>query len=96
MLVAKIDSFETIVTASEQEALILEATLIKKHRPRYNVILKDDKRYPSLRLDLKHPLSKPDRGTQARQRRRPIFRTVLLGPCGETDTEIYKQKLQIA
>jgi len=55
VLVDKIDSFETIVTVSEQEALILEATLIKKHRPRYNVILKDDKRYPSLRLDLNHP-----------------------------------------
>lgn len=55
VLVDKIDSFETIVTASEQEALILEATLIRKHRPRYNVILKDDKRYPSLRLDLNHP-----------------------------------------
>ncbi len=54
VLVDKIESFETIVTASEQEALILEATLIKKHRPRYNVILKDDKRYPSLRLDLNH------------------------------------------
>ena len=55
VLVDKIDSFETIVTTSEQEALILEATLIKKHRPRYNVILKDDKRYPSLRLDMTHP-----------------------------------------
>ena len=55
VLVGKIASFETIVTASEQEALILEATLIKKHRPRYNVILKDDKRYPSLKLDLNHP-----------------------------------------
>lgn len=55
VLVGKIDSVETIVTASEQEALILEATLIKKHRPRYNVILKDDKRYPSLKLDLNHP-----------------------------------------
>ena len=52
VLVDKIDSFETIVTTSEQEALILEATLIKKHRPRYNVILKDDKRYPSLKLDM--------------------------------------------
>ncbi len=55
VLVGKIDTFETIVTASEQEALILEATLIKKHRPRYNVILKDDKSYPSLKLDLNHP-----------------------------------------
>ena len=54
VLVDKIESFDTIVTTSEQEALILEATLIRKHRPRYNVILKDDKRYPSLRLDLNH------------------------------------------
>lgn len=55
VLVGKIDTFETIRTASEQEALILEATLIRKHHPRYNVILKDDKRYPSLKLDLNHP-----------------------------------------
>ena len=54
VFVDKIESFDTIVTTSEQEALILEATLIRKHRPRYNVILKDDKRYPSLRLDLNH------------------------------------------
>jgi len=55
VLVDKIDNFDTIRTASEQEALILEATLVRKHRPRYNVILKDDKRYPSLKLDLNHP-----------------------------------------
>ncbi len=53
VLVAHIASFETIQTSSEKEALILESNLIKKHRPRYNVILKDDKRYPSLRLDMK-------------------------------------------
>ena len=51
VLVRNIESFETIITGSEKEALILEANLIKRHRPRYNVILKDDKRYPSLRLD---------------------------------------------
>ena len=51
VLVKKIHAFETIITRSEKEALILESTLIKKHRPRYNVVLKDDKRYPSLRLD---------------------------------------------
>ena len=39
------DSLEYIVTNSEKEALILEATLIKKHRPRYNVQLKDDKSF---------------------------------------------------
>jgi excinuclease ABC subunit C len=50
-LVQKIQDIETILTSTENEALILESTLIKRHRPRYNVILKDDKRYPSLRLD---------------------------------------------
>jgi excinuclease ABC subunit C len=52
VLIKKIDSFETIVTGTEKEALILESNLIKKYKPRYNVILKDDKRYPSLRLDI--------------------------------------------
>jgi excinuclease ABC subunit C len=55
ILLKKIADFETIITHTEKEALILESNLIKHHRPRYNVILKDDKRYPSLRLDLKSP-----------------------------------------
>ncbi|MGD9971571.1 MAG: excinuclease ABC subunit UvrC [Desulfatirhabdiaceae bacterium] len=55
MLVDKIQDIETILTSTENEALILESNLIKKYRPRYNVILKDDKHYPSLRLDLKSP-----------------------------------------
>jgi len=52
ILVNKIDDIETIITGTEKEALILESNLIKKNKPRYNVILKDDKRYPSLRIDL--------------------------------------------
>ena len=55
VLVKKIENFDTILTASEKEALILESNLIKRHRPRYNVYLKDDKRYPSIRLNTKHP-----------------------------------------
>jgi excinuclease ABC subunit C len=55
ILIKKISDFETIITGSEKEALILESNLIKRHHPRYNVILKDDKRYPSLRLDIKNP-----------------------------------------
>jgi excinuclease ABC subunit C len=52
ILVDKIRNFETIITRTEKEALILESNLIKRHKPRYNVVLKDDKRYPSLRIDL--------------------------------------------
>jgi excinuclease ABC subunit C len=52
VLLTKVASLETIITHTEKEALILEANLIKKHRPRYNIHLKDDKRYPFLRLDV--------------------------------------------
>jgi excinuclease ABC subunit C len=52
ILVKKINDIETIITRTEKEALILESNLIKRHKPRYNVVLKDDKRYPSLRINL--------------------------------------------
>lgn len=51
-LVAHIHDLDFIVTDSELEALILECELIKKHRPRYNVRLKDDKRYPYIKITL--------------------------------------------
>lgn len=49
-LVAHVEEIETIVTANEMEALILECNLIKKYRPRYNISLKDDKTYPYLKI----------------------------------------------
>jgi excinuclease ABC subunit C len=55
-LVQEIDSFEYIVTSSEIEALILEMNLIKKYDPKYNVMLKDDKSYPYLKITSeRHP-----------------------------------------
>lgn len=47
-LVSEIAKFETFVTTTEREALILENNLIKQHDPKYNILLKDDKRYPSI------------------------------------------------
>ena len=51
-MLGQLDDFECIVTATEAEALILENTLIKRHKPRYNARLKDDKTYPYLKIDL--------------------------------------------
>lgn len=52
LMVSKIDHFDVIVAASEFEALVLECSLIKQHLPKYNILLKDDKGYPYIRLDM--------------------------------------------
>lgn len=52
-MVSLIDHFEYIVVGSEDEALILECNLIKKYRPKFNVLLKDDKTYPYIKIDMK-------------------------------------------
>jgi excinuclease ABC subunit C len=51
-LVSQIEDFEVVVTNSEQEALILESNMIKKHNPQYNVRLKDNKSFPYLKIDV--------------------------------------------
>lgn len=53
MMVGKIHHFDVIVAASEFEALVLECSLIKRYLPKYNILLKDDKGYPYLRLNMK-------------------------------------------
>ena len=50
-MVEQVDKFDTIFVSSEFEALILENSLIKRHQPRYNILLKDDKGYPFVRLE---------------------------------------------
>ena len=52
-MVEKVRDFNVIVAASEFEALVLENSLIKQHKPHYNILLKDDKGYPFIRLDMK-------------------------------------------
>lgn len=54
-LVRLIDSVETIVVGSASEALILEANLIKEHRPRFNILMRDDKKYPYIKVTVREP-----------------------------------------
>ncbi|MCI8594757.1 MAG: excinuclease ABC subunit UvrC [Oscillospiraceae bacterium] len=54
-MVSQIDHFDVIIADSEFEALVLECSLIKRHQPRYNILLKDDKGYPYIRLSVNDP-----------------------------------------
>src|SRR5881628_3325648 len=54
-LLRKVGDFETLVTQNEKEALILENNLIKQYKPRYNIRLKDDKSYLSIKVNVQHP-----------------------------------------
>ncbi len=54
-MVSKISDFEVIIANSEFEALVLENSLIKRHTPHYNIMLKDGKGYPLVRLDIRQP-----------------------------------------
>lgn len=54
-MVSHVDDFDVIVAATEFEALVLENSLIKRHMPHYNILLRDDKTYPFLRLDMREP-----------------------------------------
>jgi excinuclease ABC subunit C len=84
LLVRKIHDIEITVTNTELEALLLECNLIKKHRPRYNVRLKDDKNYPYVVLDFTHPFP------QIRIARRVVLSPQLkyFGPFSGGVTEI--------
>lgn len=54
-LVAQIADLDFIITDNEMEALVLESNLIKRHKPRFNILLKDDKHYPHLKLTVQEP-----------------------------------------
>ena len=50
IMLSQVGKVDTIITHTEKEALILEASLIKKHKPKYNIILRDDKNYPLIKV----------------------------------------------
>ena len=74
-LVKRITDFEFIVVDNEVEALVLESNLIKKHKPRYNILLKDDKQYPHFKIT-KRTFSKSRHHAENTKRRRSVFRSV--------------------
>lgn len=76
-LLAHLADLQTIVVESETEALLLENTLIKKHRPRYNILLRDDKSFLSLAIDLKHPWPMV---RVVRSKDKPLKNTLHFGP----------------
>ncbi len=80
-LSAQIHDIEIILTSNELEALILEATLIKKHRPYFNIDLKDDKRYPFIELSLSDPFPRI-----FISRRRTARSNRLFGPYTSSDS----------
>ena len=55
LMMNKAEGLDYFLTSTEKEAFILEDILVKRHMPRYNIILRDDKRYPCLRLDIRNP-----------------------------------------
>lgn len=65
IMLSQVDKVDTILTRTEKEALILEASLIKKHKPKYNVILRDDKNYPYIKVTVQE---KWPRVTMSRRR----------------------------
>ena len=60
-------SLETLSTGTEKEALLLEASLIKKHRPHYNIVLRDDKQYVLFRIGRESPFPRLEVGRQPRK-----------------------------
>lgn len=76
-LAKEIYDFEVIITQTEVEALLLERTLIKHHKPRFNILLRDDKEYPYLRIDMNEPWPRIEK-----VRRRKEDGAVYLGPFG--------------
>ena len=88
MMLGKAADLEYAVTSSEKEALLLEASLIKKYRPRYNVVLRDDKNYLSIRIDPRDPLPQARYRPPVSKRRGALFRSLHIGKGRPRHAEI--------
>ena len=91
-MVSQIDHFDVIVADSEFEALILENSLIKRHQPHYNILLKDDKGYPYIRLTVKEPYPRFSLANRAAEDGARYFGPYgsLYSPLSESVRNIYR------
>lgn len=93
-MMPKVKEIKTFITRSEKEALILEASLINKHQPKYNVTLKDDKKFPWLMItyDEKHPRVLPIRDVLGFKKKYPKTKNKFFGPYSDSGAmwETYK------
>lgn len=80
VMMPKVATLETILTNSEKEALILEATLVRQHMPRYNVALKDDKKYPWLAITYDEPFPRLIMVREPQRYRKENPKAKLFGP----------------
>jgi len=83
-MVRSVADVEFTVTGNELEALILEASLIKQHKPRYNILLRDDKSYPYLKLTINEQWPRLEVVRKVRTTRRGIWPYVPAGAMWET------------
>jgi excinuclease ABC subunit C len=84
VMMPRVHDFETIVTNSEKEALLLEATLVRQHMPRYNVHLKDDKKYPWLAITYGEPFPRLIMVRDPARYRKENPKAKIFGPYVET------------
>lgn len=93
-MMPKVKEVKTFITRSEKEALILEANLVNKHQPKYNVLLKDDKKFPWLMItyDEKYPRVLPIRDVLGFKKKYPKTKNKFFGPYSDSGAmwETYK------
>ncbi len=89
-MVANIADFEYIVTATETEALVLECNLIKKYSPHYNILLKDNKQYPFIKISVRDPFPKMEIARRDLKDGAKYFGPFTAGVARQTMDVIYK------
>ena len=88
MFLAKVRDIKFLTTKTEAEALILESNFVKKHQPRYNVLLKDDKHYPYLRLKSRTTKEEANKEVERMIDKKKLFIAYFAALCIATNPKV--------